>query len=483
MADRCTSHGHAQPAGVRAGTQLIRASASRRYTGRTSPGRGGRRPGGQALGRQRHQWPAAARLSDGPATRTPGTRPAARRSGGPRRPPPAGRRSPRPARPPGPRREHAGRVRRAHRRRGAVAGPRADGRSGRRRPRPAGRPPRRPPGRHQPASAAARARTSRLVTPTTPTPRPWRQALGRGHPDPQPGEQARADVHGHRLEVGQRPRRPARSTWAMAGARDSACRRRPVAQARGAGPVPVGHRHPDQLGGRLDPEHDHRRPAAPAMADPTPRRRAQRVPPPPTVIRRASSPPTSASATGSLGARRPPARPGRQDHPERVGPEHRCGHVAPLDQGHRAVLDQLGQGQVVHLGQGAPGGRRRRGAARPPRRRRGSGYWRTRVKVGLVTGPATPRARANPWAKVVLPAPRPPPAAPRHPAGPGPARAAAERPGCRSADGRGQPDRRQGARRPAAAHRPAASRRLARTRSARISATTSPPERRAAAGW
>ena len=346
-----------RPAGAAA--QLIRASASRRYEGlhvgrrRGRPAPAARRCGGQ--GDQGRRGRAGQR--GGPASGTAGDRAEhGRRSAGPRRPPPAAGRRPAgqsaASSRPGPRAWSGGRARLHDQRRPAGGRPVAGGED------------LAPPGvdhRHHRAVPARRRRpprasTSRLVTADHADPEPLGQPLGRGHPDPQPGEQARADVDGHRVEVAPSVGPACSSTWTMAGASVSAWRRRPATHDRGPGPVVVGHRHPDQLGGRLDAEQDHR----------------------PRPDGRGAPAPAAAASLGPVGPAGRPDRatgrrcvrssvaPGRLRGPtvrRRSSPEDRGGHVAPLDQGHRAVLDQLGAGPGRPPRPASPAGRGRRGGA------------------------------------------------------------------------------------------------------------------------
>ena len=107
--------------------------------------------------------------------------------------------------------------------------------------------------------------------------------------------------------------------------------------------------------------------------------------------------------------------------------------------------------------------------------------------MGLVIGSATPSPAPNPWAKVVLPAPRPPARRSTSPGRHTAAMAARQLAGLPGGGGhqdqvvgRGPP---VGHRLRTSGHELHPSSCLARIRSARISATTTPPERRAAAGW
>ena len=263
----------------------------------------------------------------------------------------------------------------------------------------------------------------------------------------------------------------------MAGARSSAWARPPWCTRSAEAAVVPDQGHPDQVGGRLDGQQRHS--AAPPWGQ-------GRRPGPPTGRPRPS--PSELTVTARCGVVVVGA--GRQPDDEGSRPEDGLGHVPPLDQGHAAVLDQLGRGPGRRSRAGGRGGRRRHGAGpdRGPAGRSGrpTGYWRTRVKVGLVTGSATPRPAANPWAKVVLPAPRSPASSTTSPgthrAARAPARArvwSAEV--VRSPPGRHRSAGRRRGPRPVTSSIPAAA--WPGSRSARISATTTPPERRAAAGW
>ena len=219
------------------------------------------------------------------------------------------------------------------------------GRTGRRRPRRGGRRRRRRPGRPGRRRRPPRARTSRLVTPSRPTSSPWAKPLAVATPtrrpvkSPGPTSTATASTSPRATPAWSR-------TWAMAGATDSACRRRPVAQTTARGPALVGHGHPDQLGRRLDTEQDHRRPSR--RSSPGATASASRGPP--------VGPGVAALDRHRPGRRRRPAegrappsgrrdrRPGRPRRPIRRGPRA----VRPL---HRASLDELGQAEVGHLGQ------------------------------------------------------------------------------------------------------------------------------------
>ena len=264
----------------------------------------------------------------------------------------------------------------------------------------------------------------------------------------------------------------------------SACRRRPVAQTPARGPPSSATATPTSSVAVSMPSEDHRRPAAHAVdpgAPATSSRRSAHAGPRPAIV-------TVRRRRRRRRRRRPGARASTVERGS--SPEDRRGRRRPTRPGHRPVLRPARAApRSSHLGQVTRAGRGRRGPAGAARPRPAHGYWRTRVKVGLVTGPATPRPRAKPWANVVLPAPSPPTSSTTSPARPSagqarrPSRSVAAAPGHSAAT---PPTTRAGpapgAGRAHAGAR-AASSRLARTRSARISATTSPPERSAAAGW
>ena len=193
------------------------------------------------------------------------------------------------------------------------------------------------------------------------------QRLGRRHPHAQAREQPRADVDRHHAHVRRRRRPPAPKH--VLERRASASRRGGGGRPRRARPcTPVGvvrSATADRLGRRLDRHHRARC-----------RRRCSRCPGGPRALQRhrhlaRPSPPRRPRPTSVTARRLRAARPGR-GHRGRSSPRARSPRapvrrqVAPLDHGHRALLHQLGQRQVGHLGRASPCGTRRRGSGGAP---------------------------------------------------------------------------------------------------------------------
>ncbi len=177
-------------------------------------------------------------------------------------------------------------------------------------------------------------------------------------------------------------------------------------------------------------------------------------------------------------------------HTQRIASEHGLGHVAPLHHGYGVVLHQLTDGEVgdlteaietIEIGMEKRG--YRRGAVALPvdrggRRRTRVGAHERERRAGDVIG--HPEARRDPLGQRGLP--RSQIAAEQHhvPGMQSPRHGGAQGPGVL---GRLRPQPyRGGLPGPAHAGSPTRSR-LARTKSARISATTSAPPRNPAAGW
>ena len=379
-----------------AATQLIRASASPEVHGLDRrPAGSGAVPGGQPGGGQRHQHGrVAAHRAPAPATRSPAAvqlvgvaqrpvadgaaaagapgrrwRPAPRGGGGPGRP-----------------------------LRAARPDPRRFG-SGRRRPRPgapsttAARPPRRSRRRAPPAAS-----TSRLVTPTTPIPSPWASPLAVATPTRSPVNSPGPTSTAIALDVARGPPPPAPAPASIAGR-----------QGLGVA-APAGDRHARRARPRR------RRPPRRPSRSPTRCRAAITGGPAANGATAAAqrpargdrpSPARAAGERHGAGPRR--SRPSRGERDLRARSSPRTGaptspHSTSAD---RAVLHQLAEREVGHLGQAVePVEVGVDQLAHPAAA--GTRYWRTSVNVGLVTGPSTPRAAAKPWANTVLPAPSPP---------------------------------------------------------------------------
>ncbi len=221
-------------------------------------------------------------------------------------------------------------------------------------------------------------------------PVPWRRRRPTRRPVKSPGPMSTATT----------PRSPGtRSSWASrcsrAGVRVSTWRRRPVSVSSACTPAAVRTATPT---------------VSVAVSIATMARGARSASPLSALTASARPPPPAAAATSSdRSAQRPrptrvsdaplgrPERIGRdQRHLERAVAQRRRGQVAPLDEGHRVLLDQLGQGQVGHLVQRAgavdvgvdeharPGCPRRSGTGAPARR------------SGWSPGPARPGRRRSP---------------------------------------------------------------------------------------
>ena len=237
---------------------------------------------------------------------------------------------------------------------------------------------------------------------------------------------------------------------------------RPPAWTRSADAAVVPDQgHPDRVGGRLDGQQGHgataHRPRAPARASHRAdhgRARGSDGDDPYVVVRLAVRPPADGQG---------------------VGPEDRLGGVPPLDEGHRPVLDQLAEAQVddlvevvqtpdVGVQEGAHG-------AVPAQR-----ILADQGEGGAGDGLGHPEAGTEPLGERGLARPRSPASRRTSPGTAHPGHRPGQGPGLVGAvvveDQRGR-----------GPHESQPSSCLARIRSARISATTTPPERRAAAGW